>query len=181
MAKIIYLMGPSGSGKDSIINAVRERHLSHLQIAHRYITRDWLSGGENHLQLSQAEFETRQALGFFALDWSANQHHYGIGKEIEFWLSRGQNVLVNGSRSYLPSALARYPDQLLPVLIDVAADKLAGRLAARGRETPQEIAQRIERNHQLSSQVDERCVVIENNGTIEQAVEQLIDWIEQAV
>ncbi len=178
-AKIIYIMGPSGSGKDSVINGLRERNLSDCQIAHRYITRPWQSGGENHVELSLAEFEQRKALGFFAFDWSANHHHYGVGKEIINWLEAGQNVVLNGSRSYLPDAMALYPNQVIPVLIDVSQEQLRERLERRDRESQSEIEQRIERHNQLRGNVDSSYQVIENNSTIDDAVDQLVDIINK--
>ncbi|MFT5706472.1 MAG: ribose 1,5-bisphosphokinase [Oceanospirillaceae bacterium] len=183
MAKIIYVMGPSGSGKDTIIDAVREQHLDNLQVAHRYITRHWQSGGENHIGLSQAEYEQRQALGLFAMAWSANRHQYAIGREIDLWLKCQQNVLVNGSRTYLPTAMALYPRMIEPVLVDVAADKLEERLVKRGRESLSEIASRIQRHSQLrASFADDQAgqyTVIENNHSIADSTAQLLAIIKR--
>lgn len=181
MAKIIYVMGPSGSGKDTIINTLRSRSMDNLQVAHRYITRDWQSAGENHIELSQQEFEQRKTLGFFALDWAANQQQYAIGKEIDIWLSNGQNVLVNGSRSYLAEAMALYPDMIKPVLIEVAMDKLQQRLFERGRENPVEIDLRLQRHRQLSKTADAQHSVIENNHSIEAAVDQLATIVKECI
>ena len=173
MAKIIYIMGPSGSGKDSIINAVREQSLDNLQVAHRYITRHWQSGGENHVALSESEYNKRHALGLFALAWTANQHQYAIGCEIDLWLKAGQTVLVNGSRSYLEHAKARYPQAICPVLVDVEAHKLEQRLIERGRETQQQINVRIARHQQYRHTIDSNCDVIDNNHSIDDAMQQL--------
>lgn len=173
MTKIFYIMGPSGCGKDTIINALRARSIEHLQVAHRYITRDWQAGGENHIQLTLAEFNRRKALGLFALNWSANQHHYAIGKEIDHWLACGENVLINGSRSYLSTAITLYPDIIKPVLIDVNTQILAQRLNERGRESQSEIKMRIERHKELRNTIDSRCEIVVNNSTLDEAVEQL--------
>ena len=37
--KLIWLVGPSGSGKDSLLAALRQREHPQLLVAHRYITR----------------------------------------------------------------------------------------------------------------------------------------------
>lgn len=39
MARFIWLTGPSGSGKDSLLDLLREAPPDSLLIAHRYITR----------------------------------------------------------------------------------------------------------------------------------------------
>lgn len=56
MGKLIWLMGPSGSGKDSLLSALRQREHSQLLVAHRYITRVANAGSENHIALSEQEF-----------------------------------------------------------------------------------------------------------------------------
>ena len=59
MGKLIWLMGPSGSGKDSLLAELRLREQTQLLVAHRYITRDASAGSENHIALSEQEFFTR--------------------------------------------------------------------------------------------------------------------------
>ncbi len=102
---LFYLMGPSGSGKDSLLRALRERlgPDDRIVIAHRYITRE-ADANEASVALTPDEFRRRQALGCLALDWHSHGLHYGIGIEIEQWLARGLTVIVNGSREYLPQA-----------------------------------------------------------------------------
>lgn len=56
MGRLIWLMGPSGSGKDSLLSALRQREHSQLLVAHRYITRAANAGSENHIALSEQEF-----------------------------------------------------------------------------------------------------------------------------
>jgi ribose 1,5-bisphosphokinase len=181
MSKVIYLIGASGSGKDSVLAGVRQwlntevlRPSPNLMIANRYICRDWQSGNENHIQLSEAEFQRRQQLGFFSLDWQANGLRYGIGKEIDLWLEKGQNVLVNGSREYLPAAMTIYGK--------VETDILRQRLINRGRESLPDIEARLTRTQQqfASSKTKgplDQCHVINNNTNIDDAVLQLISYI----
>ena len=47
--KLIWLMGASGSGKDSLLTELRQREQTQLLVAHRYITRDASAGSENHI------------------------------------------------------------------------------------------------------------------------------------
>lgn len=107
---LFYVMGPSGSGKDSLLRALRERlgPQDRVVVAHRYITRA-ADANEASVALSTDEFARRQALGCMALHWHSHGLDYGIGVEIEDWLARGLKVIVNGSREYLPKAVARYP------------------------------------------------------------------------
>ena len=77
MGKLIWLMGPSGSGKDSLLAELRLREQTQLLVAHRYITRDASAGSENHIALSEQEFFTRAGQNLLALSWHANGLYYG--------------------------------------------------------------------------------------------------------
>ena len=112
---LIYVMGPSGSGKDSLLSALRPR-LRGLPVAfaRRYISRPACVGGEQHMALSAGSILSMEAQGRLAMRWSSHGCQYGIGRSIDGSLEHGICVIVNGSREYLPEALRRYPD-LRPV------------------------------------------------------------------
>jgi ribose 1,5-bisphosphokinase len=81
---LIYVMGPSGCGKDSLLRYARARLAGDPAVvfAHRYITRAAAAGGENHVELTPAEFATRLRKHLFALTWESHGHAYGVGIEI---------------------------------------------------------------------------------------------------
>lgn len=148
-----------------------------IVFAHRYITRPHDAGGENHVALTDAEFETRLAAGLFALHWRSHGYAYGIGVEIEQWLAKGTTVIINGSRAYLDEALRNYPD-LLAVCIGVTPDVLRQRLLERGRESTEAVEARLQRNCDLN--IDSHCAaVIRNDGRLEEAGEALVSLIRQ--
>lgn len=181
VGRLVYVMGPSGSGKDSLINYVRDRldrlGDDHIVIARRYITRPPESSGERHIALSPACFAARQKADDFALSWSANGLGYGIGREIDDSLGVGRHVVVNGSRAHFPEAIERYPD-LLPVLIEVDPILLQTRLLARGRENLHEIASRVARAGKLTVE-HPALQVIRNDGPISSAGEAFLYVIRQ--
>jgi ribose 1,5-bisphosphokinase len=178
-AHLIYLVGASGSGKDSLLRYARGRLADHAGVAfaHRYITRAADAGGENHIALSTEEFAARRRAGLFALDWESHGQAYGIGVEIDQWLAQGVTVVVNGSRAYLPAAQRRYP-RLLPVWIEVSTEVLRGRLQARGREDAAAIEQRLTRHRQLQAQ-PRTGTMIRNDGELAKAGEALVGFITQ--
>lgn len=178
MEKLYYLMGASGAGKDSLLRLCLNRLTDQrVLVASRYITRRPESGGENHISLPEAEFRKRRAMGLFALDWQANGYLYGIGSEIDLWLARGHHVLINGSRSYLGQAQERYGSTLVPVLINVTPEKLRQRLIQRGRESIEEVDARVRRASQFAYAIPMGTAVVDNNGTLEEAFDQLQDLI----
>jgi ribose 1,5-bisphosphokinase len=166
--RLIYVMGPSGAGKDSVIACARRLgDPARLTVAHRYITRPPRLDAENHIALSEAEFATRRRAGWFALSWHSHGLDYGVGREIDLWLASGAAVLVNGSRAYLAEAVARYPD-LLPILVTASPEIRRTRLLARERESAREIAARLDRR--IDAMPDHpRLVTIDNSGALENA------------
>jgi ribose 1,5-bisphosphokinase len=176
--RLYYVIGASGSGKDSIMGWARARLAGHpgIVFAHRYITRPAAAGGENHIALTDAEFDTRLAGGLFAMHWTSHGLRYGIGKEINLWLAKGLTVVLNGSRAYLGGAAAIYPG-LTPVLIEVAPEILRQRLLARGRETPVDVERRIERTGALVSTDHPDSVCIRNDADLETAGHAFVDLL----
>jgi ribose 1,5-bisphosphokinase len=146
-APLVYVMGPSGAGKDSVLDRARSMLSVEAPVAfaHRYITRPADIGGENHVALSRAEFALRRAHGLFAFHWHAHGNDYGIGREIDAWRAAGLTVVVSGSREHYEKVAGSDPE-LHPVLITAALDKLRARLSARGRETAAAAASRLERD-----------------------------------
>jgi ribose 1,5-bisphosphokinase len=177
--RLIYVIGPSGAGKDSLLQFARD-HVAGTPVvfAHRYITRD-NGHNETHIPLTDEEFHARSALGLFALEWSSHGLHYGIGIELDAWIERGCTVVVNGSRQYLARALKRYP-HLEVVHIHAAPHILAARLSARGRETEEQVAARLARQAPFSLPDGARLTHIDNSGTLEEAGQAFVDLLSGA-
>ncbi len=182
MPNIFYVMGASGAGKDSLLRFAREQQPagSPVAFAHRYITRPAHSAGENHVELSNDEFQTRLEHGCFAMHWESHGLRYGIGTEIRHWLQQGMHVVLNGSREYLYKAAADFSN-LVPVLIRVDADVLRERLTERGRESPDEVAQRL-RRHARFECLDEHpgLVCIDNNSDLSDTGQQFLDLLSSS-
>lgn len=166
MARLIYIMGPSGCGKDALMDEARRIIPPEKAVvfAHRYITRTPNAGGENHVALSRAEFQLRLSRGLFSLSWESHGFSYGIGREIDHWMDRGLTVVVNGSREALPRALQAYPN-ILPILVTVPDEILRERLGARGRESVDEMERRLVRARMRVAEVP-GLVRFDNAGSL---------------
>ncbi|CAG9197517.1 ribose 1,5-bisphosphate phosphokinase [Paraburkholderia sabiae] len=175
--RLIYVVGPSGAGKDSLLHFARE-HVAGTSVvfAHRYITRE-TGHNENHIALTREEFTARSAQGLFALEWSSHELHYGIGIEIDAWLERGCTVVVNGSRAYLARALKRY-QHLEVVHIHAAPHILAQRLSTRGRETAEQVAARLARQAPFTLPDGAHLTHIDNSGSLEEAGLAFVDVLK---
>jgi ribose 1,5-bisphosphokinase len=168
-ARLVYVMGPSGAGKDSVLRYARRELDGRYPVvfAHRYITRPPGNDIEDYIALSPGEFELRHAHGVFALNWDAYGWRYGIGSEINLWRAAGLTVVIDGSRHHFlqhGAALA----QALPVLITAPTEILRQRLIARKREDAAAIDQRLERGRALEP-LAPNLVTIDNTGPLEQA------------
>ncbi len=170
-ARLFYLVGPSGAGKDTLLAALA-RDLpaaAGLRVAQRCITRARHPGDEDHIELSADEFARRERAGEFLFAWRSHGFSYGVERGVLDWLGAGDDVIVNGSRAYLETALAIYP-RLSPVWIAVPDSVLRERLGARGRETAAQIEARIRRNHELEQRFRSRYDSIRNDRSIAEAV-----------
>ncbi|MBY0481692.1 MAG: phosphonate metabolism protein/1,5-bisphosphokinase (PRPP-forming) PhnN [Chitinophagaceae bacterium] len=177
MASLFYVIGASGVGKDSIMKSARAciNGSQRIVFAHRYITRLPNHDAENHIHLSVEEFEQRKQAGFFCFFWNSHGYSYGIGTEVHEWLSLGFNVVINGSREYLPKAQLIFPS-LKVILIESSSEIIQQRLRSRGRETNAEIEKRMARNFNFTEL--NAMIKINNDGQLDTAVKEMIDIIQ---
>jgi len=181
--RVIYLMGASGSGKDSLINYALEHFPGEpsFLVARRYVTRKGNHDCRHDLPVSVEEFSRLRQSGFFSLAWESYNCNYGIAREIEGFLARGLDVIINGSRRYLPTARQQYPE-LLAVLVRTTADRRRRRLRARRRDRPLELKERLasEDSHfPLPDQETENFHIISNNGPLHQAGDRFIALLQR--
>jgi len=143
---LFLVVGPSGSGKDTLIDGARKMFANDPRITfpHRIITRPADSGGEVHLSVSTDDFAAMEDNGAFALTWRAHGFCYGIPGDITRTLDRGESVVVNVSRGVIEEARGKFP-HVHVLSVEVSPDALRDRLIARGRESEEEIAERIAR------------------------------------
>ena len=173
-------MGPSGAGKDSILNLARAalQPGEKIAFAHRYITRAPDAHHENYISLSDAEFDSRLAAGLFAFDWQAHGVRYAIGGEIRLWERAGFVVVVSGSREHFATLVPR-PANFIPVLITASTDALRERLFKRGDESAASIEERLDRASRYRID-DPGLITVDNSGALKDAGQRFVDVLRQA-
>lgn len=171
--RLIYVVGPSGAGKDSVIASARKNMFKnkYLHFSPRYVTRPYGSGHDD-VAVSFEVFAHYKASGEFALDWTAHGLCYGVSVLIDHQLQLGKTVIVNGSRAHVATALGKYPD-ITVVSITVPREVAQTRLMARAREDAAAIAARLERVPEMVVPAAQR-VTIDNSGPLEHATQALI-------
>lgn len=143
---LFLVVGPSGSGKDTLIDGARTALAGDPRFVfpHRVITRPAVADAEVYETMTPQAFAAAEAAGAFALSWPAHGLSYGIPRAIEAALADGRHVVVNVSRAVIEGARERYrPTRVIEVWAPV--EVLARRLAARGRESAADIAERLRR------------------------------------
>ncbi len=171
---LFLVVGPSGVGKDSILDGVRAKLAGDPRFVfpRRVITRAAGAIGEDHVPMDEETFEEARASGAFALSWAAHGQAYGLPASIGDDLAQGRNVVANVSRSVIADARRRFaPVRVLS--ITARPDTLRRRLEARGRESAAEIAERLERAVAFDAS-GPGVVKISNDGPLEDAVNEMI-------
>jgi ribose 1,5-bisphosphokinase len=158
---IILVVGPSGSGKDTLLRSARKDLAENRNIAfaRRYITRP-PDGNEDNYYVDSIGFELLERNGYFLSTWRAHQNHYGIALHMIQEHNRYSTIVCSISRSAIKDFDCRYGNTLT---IQVTADKaiLRERLLKRGRENEADIERRLARAEQ---KVDAKNLVIFDNS-----------------
>lgn len=171
-APIIAVVGPSGVGKDSVMQALADRDPG-FRIQRRVITRPEDAGGEVFTGVKPEEFARMAAAGDFALHWQAHGLSYGIPVEVYDLRKGARAVLVNLSRGVLRAAQDRFGD-LIVLSLTAAPEVLAERLAARGREDAADRARRLDRAGAPLPAGLRRVIEVDNSGALEATVETVL-------
>jgi ribose 1,5-bisphosphokinase len=143
--KLVLVIGPSGAGKDTLLNLARAACADDPTIvfARRVVTRE-ASSTEDNDEMSPDAFRDAKARGTFAIDWEAHGHAYGLPRSIEDDIRAGRTVVANVSRTVVAVLRHTYANVVV-VLITAPADVLAERLAMRQRGSDGNIAKRLAR------------------------------------
>lgn len=172
------VVGPSGAGKDALIDGARERLSAagrHV-FARRTITRPAASPGEDHDSVSETEFGQREAAGEFLATWQAHGLRYGLASSLLRALDNGQHVIANGSRRIVGALAARLPG-LCVIEVGAPPEMLAARIAGRGRESGDELLQRLARRGEpVPDSV--ASLTVDNDATLAEGIDRFVEAIE---
>jgi guanylate kinase len=143
---LLVVSGPSGSGKDSLVDALRaaEPKLAYSVSATTRPPRPGEIEGQHYRFLDRAEFERRRAAGDFleTRDYAGNL--YGTPrKPIEDALAAGRDLVMKPEVNGAMAIKIVYPQAVLVFLTVPSAAVLRERLAQRRTETPETIEERV--------------------------------------
>lgn len=177
MGAWVFVCGPSGSGKDSVMAYAQQTLVTHADIvfARRFVTRP-VHAGSDHDALTPAAFAALLLAGGLSWHWQAHGFSYGIASQYGDSVRAGGLVVVNGSREHVHS-LPASPD-LHVVHVTAGVEARARRLLQRGRDSAEAVAQRLERKADFDG-TSADCVIV-NDGELADAGQQLADYLAEA-
>lgn len=177
----VAVVGPSGAGKDTIIDYARARLAQDgsYHFVRRVVTRNADGNTEDHDTLSEAEFLQAIDASAFCMHWQAHGLYYGLPSSVETVLAQGGVVIANLSRSVLPQLALRFPHVAI-AHITATPEVLAQRLASRGRETAESIKLRLQRQQTFDAG-GLPLWVIDNSGDVTTAGEAFTNHLRASL
>jgi guanylate kinase len=182
-AILVIISGPSGVGKDTIIEALRRR--SHDPEYHYVVTcttramRPGEVNGVDYWFLSRATFARQRAAGEFLEANKVHGNWYGTPRsQVREALGQGRDVILKIDVQGAQVVKENIPGALLNFLVPPSLEDLFQRLLSRATETADELELR-QRNAaiELARQEDYDYVVRNETGEVERTAERIDEII----
>jgi guanylate kinase len=143
---VVVLTGPSGVGKDAVVNRMRERGFAITRPATMTTRtpRDGEVHGEHHLFVSEAEFLEAERHGELLEHARVYGNLYGVPRSsVRRALESGDHVVIRVDIQGAETLRHILPDALFLALEPASPDALRGHLEGRGSESPGDIDRRL--------------------------------------
>ncbi len=178
---LLILSGPSGSGKDTVIDCLLKRD-NQIVCSVSMTTRKPRPGeqdGVNYFFVSKEEFEQKIAQDEM-LEWAKyGENYYGTPKTpILKWIAEGKTVILNIEVQGAGKIKEQMPEVRTMFLMPPSVQALRARLKGRGTESDEEIEKRIAiARYEISHAYDYDYIIV--NNRLEDAVEGVLEVVNR--
>ena len=176
---LLIFSGPSGSGKDTVINEILKRD-DQTVVSISMTTRSPRCNevdGVNYYFVTKEQFEEKIKNDEMLEYAKYGDHYYGTPKKPIFkWIDEGKTVILKIEVQGADMIRSRYPDVRTMFLMPPSMHVLKRRLEDRQTETNDEINKRIEIAKTEISRANDYDYIIVNNrleDTVEYALEAI--------
>ena len=173
---LIVVSGPSGAGKDTIINEVIKRKNINAWISISMtsrLPRGNEENGKEYFFVTKEEFEDNIKKGNFLEYAEYNGNYYGTPKyKIDEYLNKGIDVILIIEIQGALQIKELIPEALFIFIMPPSMDELKNRLIARGTDSNEKIISRFKTAYQEINEVTKYNYVVVND-VLENAVEKV--------
>jgi len=179
---IVVLHGPSGVGKDSVIEALRARTGIHRATSsNSRPMRDGEADGDDYHFFTRQEFEEKIKAGDFLEHANVYGDYKGLERrELEDPLAREEDVLIRTDLQGARELRGLLRGAVFVLLTAESREALRERLRGRDTEDPDSLARRLaEVDAELEDAPNNDYVVVNREGGLDDAVTELAGIIER--
>lgn len=179
--KLVLFSGPSGVGKDTVLDALAQKAPDNIQKSISMTTRERRDGekdGVDYYFTSREQFE-HMIENHEILEYAQyGKNLYGTPKKpVDLWLDGGKTVILKIEVQGAAKIKELYPDALSIFLMPPSMEELEGRLRNRGTEDENDLNERLEiAKKEIEKSKDYDHIVI--NETVDEATDKVLELLK---
>ncbi len=171
--KVVLIVGPSGVGKDTLLNDIKKELKDEFNFVKRYITRK-PDENEMNYYLDEDSFKVLKKSNFFISTWEAHGNLYGIAKNS---INSGINI-ISISRATIKD-FEKFYDKVYTINVTVSKEILKKRLELRKRETQEDIEKRLNRKYETIKA--KKLIEFDNSKDIQTSVNDFLNLLKHII
>ncbi len=181
---IVVVSGPSGVGKDTLLERMEETHSDlnfyFVVTATTRLPREGEQDGINHLFLSRTQFEILLEDNQLLEHAEVYGNYYGVPKrQVARSLNEGKHVILRVDYQGAERIRTMVPEALFVFVMPPDKETLRTRLVARGQDTLESIEQRMaSADHEMEVGMTFNYQIVNHDGKLDELVEELVQIIE---
>lgn len=178
---LVVISGPSGAGKDSIINEVVKKRDANTWVSVSMTSREPRIGeieGKDYFFVNKEEFQNNIKQDNFLEYAIYNGNYYGTPKKkINEYLNKGTDVILNIEIQGALQVKELIPEALFIFIMPPSMEELKKRLINRGTDSEEKILNRFKTAYQEINEVTKYNYVVVNDD-LEKAVDKVISILK---